>query len=83
MLRKFTFWFTLFSIIVCFINYLGYDPDHLLLYFTSLPVWFIEIVRDIHSLNMALIYLLTVLSWTAAGLLVDELVAKRADARKN
>lgn len=76
MFGKFTFWLTLFAMAVCAVNYYGYDPDHVLLYMISIPVWFIEMFGDIHSMNMIYTYLLTVLFYTAAGLFIDSMIAK-------
>lgn len=75
MFGKFTFWLTLFAMAVCAVNYYGYDPDHMLLYMTSIPVWFIEMFGDIH-MNMIFTYLLTVLFYSAAGLFIDAMIAK-------
>lgn len=77
MQKKFTFWLTLFAVVVCAIHYFGFDYNNLLLYFLSVPVWFIEIFRDIHSMNIGITYLLTIASYTVFGLLVDGYTARR------
>ncbi|MEB3102991.1 hypothetical protein [Ferviditalea candida] len=76
MFGKFTFWLTLFAIAVTVVNYFGYDPDHMLLYMVSIPVWFLELFWDIHSMGMIYTYVLTILFYAAAGLFIDAMIAK-------
>lgn len=78
--KTFTFWLTLFAVAICALHYAGYGGE-LLLYFLSVPVWFIEIFRDIHSMDIEITYFLTIASYTVFGLLVDRYKGRRNRAK--
>ncbi len=67
----FSMMFTLFAVVLCAINYAGYDPYSLYLYFFSIPVWIIDAFSDIHIVHPFLVYLLTIVSWFLLGLFAD------------
>jgi hypothetical protein len=69
--KRFAFWLTLFGIAISLFNMTGLDRDNLMLFTFSAPVWFIELFRDVHTVNAAVIYLLTIGSWFVLGLIVD------------
>lgn len=63
--------FTLIGIALCVFNYSGYDPHNVFLFMFSVPIWFVELFTDIHSVNVRLMYALTVLSYAVIGYLAD------------
>jgi hypothetical protein len=82
LLRRFSFWLTLFAAAVSVYNALGYDRDNFLVNMISVPVWFIEIFQDIHAINPLIIYLLTIGSWLLFGMLLDAGLQKRKKTAK-
>ncbi len=77
MLKSFTFWLTFGSVAVCLLNYAGLDRNNMLLYHISVPVWFIETFRDIHSMSILASYAMTVASFAVLGLFIDGLNTRR------
>lgn len=71
MFKRFAFWFTFASAIICIYNDLGYDRDNFLVSMISIPVWILEIFVHIQSFNPDIIYALTVGSWLGFGLILD------------
>ena len=86
LLKKFSFWFTLFSLFVVLFNLLGYDDKNILLFLTSPPFWVTEthwfVVNFIHPSEIPLpfLYIITVLFWFLFGAFLDFLIKK---LRKN
>lgn len=67
----FTIACTLIGIALCLFNVTGYDPHNLILIMFSIPMWFVELFTDIHSVNVWFMYALTVLSWALIGYIGD------------
>lgn len=86
LLKKFSFWFTLFSLFVVLFNLLGYDDKNILLFLTSPPFWVTEthwfVVNFIHpsEIPLSFLYFISVLFWFLFGLSLDFLIKK---LRKN
>ncbi|MEF3302867.1 hypothetical protein [Paenibacillus sp. GYB003] len=74
---KATFVLTLFAVALCLFNYSGLDPDNIFLFMLSVPVWLIEIVGDIHYVNLFAVYLLTIVSYALFGAIGDYFRLKR------
>lgn len=78
LLKKFFFWFVLFSLIIIFINASGNDDKNLLIYLTN-PLnslfdrWLTNINTnpDTSSFFQPIIYLLHMLFWGALGHAID------------
>ena len=79
---KVTFWFTLFALAVCAYHALGYDHSHIILLLFSIPAWIIAIFTSIQTVGTWLLYILTVASWAAIGLVADRIVLNRKRARQ-
>lgn len=62
---------TLIGLALCLFNSTGYDPHNLFLMMFSVPMWFVELFADLHSVSVWLMYALTVLSWALIGYLID------------
>ncbi len=81
MINKFTFWLTLFSLFVCLVNNAGYDRENLLLFFTSIPAWILEIFTDVNRVNALVVYILTIGSWTLLGYVLDRAIERRRNVQ--
>lgn len=77
MAKKLTIILTLFSVALSLFNYLGLDPENIIFYSLSIPVWIIEMVSDIHYFNVLLVYLLTILSYALIGFYGDRFLQRR------
>ncbi|XID95523.1 hypothetical protein ACF3MZ_13820 [Paenibacillaceae bacterium WGS1546] len=72
----------LIGIALSLFNLSGYDPHNLFLLMFSVPMWFVELFADFHSVNIWLMYALTALSWAVIGYLIDLGIARfRASER--
>jgi hypothetical protein len=78
--RKFIFWFTVASLLICILNLSGYDDKNLILFFTSPPFWITEthwfVVNFTHPANIPLdlIYIITILFWLLLGFIIDAII---------
>ncbi|MBY0088664.1 hypothetical protein HP567_019770 [Brevibacillus sp. M2.1A] len=82
LLKKFSFWLTLVSILICLFDFLGNDEKHILLSITN-PIlneivyiepfkhWIIEVHQDANSTILPTGYLLHVITYFLFGLLID------------
>jgi hypothetical protein len=75
--RKYTFWLTLIAVLICLLNLFGFDSGNSVLYMFSIPVWIIESIWDIHVVNRAFIYILTIAQFALIGWYIDYLRARR------
>lgn len=66
---------------ICLFHYLGLDPNNMIFYSLSIPAWFIPVAANITNFNIALLYLLTVLSWAVIGYIVDRALLYRKRSR--
>ncbi len=80
MLKKFSFWLSLFALIVVTFNSLGYDDKSLLFFITSPPLWvlgeFFLFLRRffIKEIITLLSYTINIGFWVLLGLLIDEVI---------
>lgn len=72
----YTLGFTLFGLALCLFNATGYDPHNAFLFMFSVPIWFVELFGDIHSVSVIGMYVLTVLSYAVIGAVCDYLIAR-------
>lgn len=78
LLKKFSFWLILFSILVCLFNLSGSDDKNLLIFITN-PINFflVDWVTNINTnpdttfLFKPIVYLLHIAFWGILGLLID------------
>ncbi|SDD86443.1 hypothetical protein SAMN02799630_04118 [Paenibacillus sp. UNCCL117] len=72
MTYKCTALFTMIGAALCLIHFFGheYDPVYLMFYALSVPAWFYPIFTYT-DVNPLLLYLLTTLTWTLIGYVVD------------
>ncbi|MGQ8874429.1 hypothetical protein [Paenibacillus sp. TSA_86.1] len=87
--KKLTFWFVLFSLLVCFNNLSGNDDKNILIYLTNpfnpllnRPLTDINMNPETTYLFKPLIYGFHLLFWTGLGLIIDFLI-KKDKARKH
>jgi len=62
---------TLIGAALCLFNVTGYDPHNIFLMMFSVPMWFVELFADMHTVNVWFMYVLTVISWALIGYLAD------------
>jgi len=67
---------TLIGLAVCLFNATGYDPHNMVFFMFSIPGWIVDLIVDIHEVNVYLMYVLTVLSWAALGYICDRLILR-------
>lgn len=80
-LKKWVFWFGLFSAAICIHDYLGYDNKHFLVFMTS-PInlfsigWLTDMNNDAYAQKYVqpLTYLFHLVFWLGFGGLIDLLV---------
>jgi hypothetical protein len=75
-MKKFTLLFTLIGIGICLFHFFDLDTKNLVISSLSIPLWFIVMFKDVRDVNVFLIYLLTIASWTLLGYVLDRLVQK-------
>ena len=68
-IKKFSFWLTIFAVVVVLYNMIGKDDKNLLLFFTSPPFWVTEYIR--FRVSFSLLYLLNVSFWFTFGYVID------------
>ncbi|MFF2481533.1 hypothetical protein [Paenibacillus sp. NPDC058071] len=73
---------TLIGLALCLYNSTGYDPHNFVFFMFSIPAWFADLFVDIHDVSVMLMYVLTVISWAAIGLLADWLIARGRSRRR-
>ncbi|WP_068776498.1 hypothetical protein [Paenibacillus sp. FJAT-26967] len=83
----FTFYFTVFGVVLCLIHYYGHNLDslYLLFYSLSVPAWIAPMVTDVYEISMGkmmIIYLLTIASWGAIGYVIDRLSFVRKNRKR-
>ncbi|WP_342555639.1 hypothetical protein [Paenibacillus sp. FSL R7-0652] len=88
--KKLTFWFVLFSLLVCFNNLSGNDDKNILIYLTNpmnslLNGWLTHINTNPETtyLFKPLICGLHLLFWTGLGLVIDTLIKKDKARRQS
>lgn len=76
-LKKFSFWLTLFGVLVCLFNATGMDDKNLLLFFTSPHLMFTLEYTSIlrHFDGMLEIYAINIVGWFLIGLLIDFIIS--------
>ncbi|WJQ83540.1 hypothetical protein [Brevibacillus brevis] len=94
LLKKFSFWLTLVSILICLFDILGNDKKHILFAVTN-PIlneivyiepfrhWIIEVYQDANSTILSVGYLLHVITYFLFGLVIDLALAFRKNYSKN
>jgi hypothetical protein len=80
-MKKFTRLFTLIGIGICLFHFLGLDTKNFVIFSFSIPLWFIVLFKDVRDVNVILIYLLTIASWSLLGYVLDRLVQKNRENR--
>lgn len=80
--KRVSFWMTLFAIIICIYNYLGYDKWNVIIYLLSPPSWLLDSwittnypYPSVQSL--IIIYSTTILFWILLGVLIDKIIRKK------
>lgn len=88
-LKYFTFWFVLFSLIVCLINLSGNDEKNILIFLTNpihifLEKWLTSINTNSETSHFfrPIIYLLHLVFWGVIGLTIDGLIVKIKNTKK-
>lgn len=83
-LKRFAFWFCLFSLLICFFNFSGNDDKNLLIFFTNpinllLVDWLTDINTnpDTTKFFQPLIYVFHLLFWIGLGIVIDQLIRRR------
>ncbi|OUQ86000.1 hypothetical protein B5G50_24350 [Brevibacillus brevis] len=82
LLKKFSFWLTLVSILICLFDILGNDKKHILfaatnpilseiVYIEPFRHWIIEVHQDANSTILSVGYLLHVITYFLFGLMID------------
>jgi hypothetical protein len=80
-MKKFTLLFTLIGIGICLFHFLDLDTKNFVISSLSIPLWFIVMFKDVRDVNVIIIYLLTIASWTLLGYVLDRLVQKSRENR--
>ena len=90
LLKKFAFWFVLFSILICFINLSGNDDKNILIFITNpinqyLLSWLTDVNTNPNRTHFfkPLLYLLHLTFWGLLGLTIDILIMKVRKLIKN
>ncbi|HZK33150.1 MAG TPA: hypothetical protein VFC60_01500 [Tissierellaceae bacterium] len=80
--KRVSFWTTLFAIIICIYNYLGFDKWNVIIYLLSPPSWLLDSwvtanypYPSVQSL--IIIYSTTILFWLLLGVLIDKIIRKK------
>lgn len=76
-LKRFALWLPLVAAFVCFLNYIGFDRDNMLLLTVSFTGWIMEMIVDIHNVHVFWIYSSTIAFWFVLGYFLDKAIAKR------
>ncbi|WP_248929314.1 hypothetical protein [Paenibacillus hamazuiensis] len=78
-MRRFTWICALIGVVLCLAHYIwhDYDPMYMLFYFLSIPAWFAPAFTNVVTANMAVVYLLTILSWALIGYIIDRFAQQR------
>ncbi|MFH5186965.1 hypothetical protein ACHHV8_32705 [Paenibacillus sp. TAB 01] len=76
--NKFTLFCTAIGAAVCLMHAIGHDsePVYILFYCLSVPAWFYPIF-GYTNVNPAILYVLTILSWTVIGYVIDRFSVRR------
>ncbi|QHT62127.1 hypothetical protein GXP70_20525 [Paenibacillus lycopersici] len=74
---------TLIGVALCLYNSTGYDPHNMVLFMFSVPAWFTDMIVDIHTVNVYLMYVLTVASWALLGFICDWGIARNRNRRRS
>jgi hypothetical protein len=87
--KKFTFWFLLFSLLICLVNMSGNDDKNILIFLTNpinlyLNSWLTKINTnpDTTYIFNPLIYLLHLTFWGILGIAIDLLIRKVKNSKK-
>ncbi|WP_214756640.1 MULTISPECIES: hypothetical protein [unclassified Exiguobacterium] len=80
--KSFTFWLTLFAVLICLYNGSGADDKSILFFLTSPPFWvmethwFVETFTHPSNITMFVKYGVTILFWAVVGAGLDRLWLK-------
>lgn len=75
-MKKFSFWLSIFGLLVCLLNATGKDDKNLLLYFTSPHLMLIEEYNIGRQLDgIFIIYIINIVGWFIIGLVIDLIIA--------
>lgn len=83
-IKSFTFWLTLFAVLICLYNGSGADDKSILFFLTSPPFWimethwFVETFTHPSNIPMWVKYGVTILFWAVIGTGLDCLWLKRS-----
>ncbi|GAB6440399.1 hypothetical protein CON36_35155 [Bacillus cereus] len=75
--KPISFILSVISIIICIINYMGYDNKDMILFFTSPPLWlsktewFVENIGPYKDVPLFLKYIFTITFWSLVGERID------------
>ena len=75
-MKRFTLLFTLIGVGICLFHFIDLDTKNYVISAFSIPLWVIMFFVDVRDLNVFLLYLLTIASWTLLGYILDVLVRK-------
>jgi hypothetical protein len=81
---RFTLICTIIGTALCLVHYIWHDSDpiYLLFYALSVPAWFAPIFTNVATANIAVIYLLTILSWTVIGYVIDRFAHRTTNKQR-
>lgn len=74
--RKFTFWLTLFAVLLCLYHLAGFDHDNIVFLMFSPVTWVIPIFADVNRMDVFFLYATTIIVWFAAGYAIDTYAEK-------
>lgn len=81
-MKKFSFWLTILSILVCLVNVTGMDDKNLLLFFSSPHLLLLEdysrYLREIgnETTQLLILYFINIVGWFLIGWLIDTVTSK-------
>ncbi|MCT4776820.1 MULTISPECIES: hypothetical protein [Exiguobacterium] len=84
-IKSFTFWLTLFAVLICLYNVSGADDKSILFFLTSPPFWimethwFVETITHPSNIPMWVKYGVTILFWAMVGTGLDRVFLKKDD----
>jgi hypothetical protein len=80
---RFTYLFAVIAAALCLVHYYWHDSDpiYTLFYALSIPAWVAPLFTDITTVNIGVIYVLTIAAWALVGFLID-LFARRGSYSK-
>lgn len=78
---KFTLICTFIGVALCLAHYIwhDYDPMYMLFYMLSVPAWFAPAFTNVVTANIAIVYLLTILTWALIGYGIDRFAQRKTN----